>query len=478
VLSSVPTPGERRGRLARRLLLAAGALLLALLAAEIVLRARLREQAAESDFARVSERFIANPLSIRPKRHEEPAGIDAARVGKAGENVNGQGFRGPAVAAEKPAGTRRVVCLGGSSVYGTGNSSDAAAWPACLQRELSARGPTEVLNGGVPGYQLEQSVARFEEMFVPLHPDVAILCNTFNDVVDSRSQRLGVMEGFGAVEPLSGWRALLAHSALGVLLLAPAQSGGSPPAAPADGAPHEFLKPVATAVQEREALIGVAQQAVALDARRPGGRLDRCFFPQDLRACTAQLERFVELARAHGCEPVLVVEPLAVGPADSEEAWSQRAGVLRGYFPSGAVFADVYGRDAAAIRDVAARRGARCWDAWTEFERGPGRFTDVVHLSDEGAKQFAAGLAAVIGQPAASGRRNHSNPRTVSPRRTSPSWLRTSTVRPASSASDVAFSGSGSPRAVFARKRPMVLASFSIGPASTIWPFSSSTQSV
>jgi len=393
--------GERRGRRVRRLLLAGSALLLALLAAELVLRARLREQAAESDFARVSERFIANPLSIRPKRHEEPAGIDPARVGKPGENVNAQGFRGPAVAADKPAGTRRVLCLGGSSVYGTSNSSDTAAWPACLQRELSARGPTEVLNGGVPGYQLEQSVARFERVFLPLHPDVAILCNTYNDVVDSRSQRLGVMEGFDAVEPLSGWRALLAHSALGVMLLAPAQGGGSPFAVPAEGAPLEHLKPVATAVQEREVARVAAEQAVALDARRPGGWLDRCFFPQDLRACTAQLERFVELARAHGCEPVLVVEPLAVSPSDGEEAWSQRAGVLRGYFPSGAVFADVYGRYAAAIRDVAARRGVRCWDAQAELPREPGSFTDVVHLSDEGAKAFAARLAAVLAEPAA-----------------------------------------------------------------------------
>jgi lysophospholipase L1-like esterase len=357
---------------------------------------RLCDQAAERDFARVSERFIANPLAIREKRHEEPDPIDEARRARPGENVNAQGFRGPAVAMEKPGGTRRVLCLGGSSVYGTTNSSDAAAWPACLQRELAARTPTEVLNGGVPGYQLEQSVARFEQVFLPLHPDLAVLCNTYNDVVDGRSQRLGVMEGFDAVEPLSGWRAAFAHTALGVLALAPG-APASPFAEPMETTRGEHLRPLSEEVMAHEAARVAAEQAVALDARRPGSWRDRTFFPQDLRAYVAQLERFVDLARANGCEPLLLVEPLAVGPAEGEEAWTQRAGVLRGYFPSHAVFEEVYARYAAAIREVAARRGVKCWDAHAELARGPGSFIDVVHLSDEGARELAARLASVVG---------------------------------------------------------------------------------
>jgi len=186
--------------LARRLLIAGAALLVSLGVAEAVLRARLRDLAAEPSFARVSERFRSNPLSILPKRPEGPYPIDGERRARPGENVNEQGFRGPAVAAQKPAGTRRVVCLGGSSVYGTSSSSDATTWPAFLQRALCADAPAEVLNGAVPGYQLEQSVARFEQMFLPLQPDLAILCNTYNDVVDGRSQCFGVMVGFEAVE--------------------------------------------------------------------------------------------------------------------------------------------------------------------------------------------------------------------------------------------------------------------------------------
>src|SRR5262249_4907388 len=155
----------------------------------------------------------------------------------------------------QPADTLRVVCLGGSSVYGTANSSAQTTWPAQLQQVLSATCPVEVLNGGVPGFQARQSVERFETVFVPLHCDVAIVCEGFHDIVSSRSERLGLLAGDHAVDPLEGWMPqLLSHSALGMLMLSSSLDVGS--VWDADGDPGAdgtgFLRAVPPTVQERE----------------------------------------------------------------------------------------------------------------------------------------------------------------------------------------------------------------------------------
>lgn len=386
-----------RPGLGKKLLLVAGALGLALLVAELFLRGELCRRAGEQEFARVAERFRANPLSVGPKRKPPSVGISAARRARGNEGINQQGFRGPPVAPTKPAGTLRVVCLGGSSVYGTANSTALTTWPARLQQVLAATRPAEVLNGGVPGFQAQQSVERFETVFVPLHCDVAIVCNLFNDVVTSRAERLGLLAGDRAVDPLEGWMpSLLAHSALGMLALSSSLDVGS--VWDDDGDPGHadgtsFLRPVPPTIQEREGLRGRTQDARDMDARRPGSWLDRCFFPQDLRAYVATLERFVDAARAAGCEPVLCVEPLAVDPAALDETWATKSDVLQTYFPSAEVFSDVYGRYAAAMHELAARRGVLLFDAQARYERAPGDFFDVVHFTDDGAQAFAEQLA-------------------------------------------------------------------------------------
>ena len=262
----------------------AGACGLALLVAEAFLRGELCRRAGEEEFARVAERFRANPLSVRPKRQPPLTGISAVRRARGGEGINAQGFRGPGVSPTKPADTLRVVCLGGSSVYGTANSNVQNTWPARLQAVLSATRPVEVLNGGVPGFQAMQSVGRFETVFAPLHCDVAILCNLFNDIITSRTERLGLLGGDRAVDPLEGWMPqLLSHSALGMLMLSSSldvggvwDDDGDPSSA--DGT--SFLRPVPPTIQEHEKLRERTLDAHELDVRRPGSGLDRCFYPQ------------------------------------------------------------------------------------------------------------------------------------------------------------------------------------------------------
>jgi lysophospholipase L1-like esterase len=92
----------------------------------------------------------------------------------ASERINCDGFRGPVLALEKPAGVLRVATLGDSSTFGFGVAwSDT--WSAKLVGELAARGiACEVLDAGVIGSTIEQGLERYDELVRARHPDVVV----------------------------------------------------------------------------------------------------------------------------------------------------------------------------------------------------------------------------------------------------------------------------------------------------------------
>ncbi|MBJ19096.1 MAG: hypothetical protein CL933_06680 [Deltaproteobacteria bacterium] len=98
---------------------------------------------------------------------------------------NSLGFRGPEVKTPKPAGTFRIVCLGGSSTYGHGPSSDETTWPARLQSRLRAARPdrsVEVVNAGCRGYSTFESLGNYAFRASDLEPDLVLIYHTVNDM--------------------------------------------------------------------------------------------------------------------------------------------------------------------------------------------------------------------------------------------------------------------------------------------------------
>lgn len=98
---------------------------------------------------------------------------------------NSLGFRGPEVVTPKPAGTFRILCLGGSSTYGHGPTSNDTTWPARLQAYLSQAKPDaliEVVNGGCQGYSSFESLANLAFRGLPLQPDLVVVYHTINDM--------------------------------------------------------------------------------------------------------------------------------------------------------------------------------------------------------------------------------------------------------------------------------------------------------
>ena len=92
-------------------------------------------------------------------------------------STNALGFRGPEVDREKPAGTFRAVCLGDSITFGWGVAEEES-YPRVMEREMNrgAGTPWQVINGGVPGYDLERVLGRMERDMLALRPDLVTLC--------------------------------------------------------------------------------------------------------------------------------------------------------------------------------------------------------------------------------------------------------------------------------------------------------------
>ncbi len=104
-------------------------------------------------------------------------------------SINGEGFRGPAFAREKPAGTYRVVVLGDSVAfgYGVGEHATYARQLELLLNQGQSGAPVgsrlrvEVINAGVTGYTSWQGLFMYERTIQHLAPDLVIVVFGYND---------------------------------------------------------------------------------------------------------------------------------------------------------------------------------------------------------------------------------------------------------------------------------------------------------
>lgn len=152
--------------------------------AELALRVR-RDRVATSVAAYPSEdaRFTPDPLL---RYRNTPSMVQRAQY-PSGEPLvytnNSLGLRGRETTREKPPGIKRVIVVGGSTVYGA-LSDDADTVPANLERVLQARlGPSvEVINAGVPGYYALGETLFTRADLLSFSPDVVVVMDGLNDV--------------------------------------------------------------------------------------------------------------------------------------------------------------------------------------------------------------------------------------------------------------------------------------------------------
>jgi lysophospholipase L1-like esterase len=111
-----------------------------------------------------------------------------------GGTANADGLRDAARSVERVDGRRRIVVLGDSFAEGAG-AEPHEAWPAVLERRLEHAGhPTEVLNGGMSGSDPFFEYQLLRQRLLRYRPDLVIVAVNQTDVNDV--QWWGGMERF------------------------------------------------------------------------------------------------------------------------------------------------------------------------------------------------------------------------------------------------------------------------------------------
>jgi lysophospholipase L1-like esterase len=97
--------------------------------------------------------------------------------------INSRGFRGAEISAEK-GNIYRIVALGESTTFGVTLKPEDKPWPDLLELMIRDRlkpaRPVEVINAGVPGYNLKDNVSRLARDILPLKPDMIISYHGIN----------------------------------------------------------------------------------------------------------------------------------------------------------------------------------------------------------------------------------------------------------------------------------------------------------
>lgn len=113
--------------------------------------------------------------------HEHLPGSHANLMGHEAA-INSQGLRDREIALAKPAGTKRILMLGDSIIFGWGVGQDETL-PVQLERDLAGTtgDPVEVINAGVGNYNTAMEVAYFLAHGIAYTPDIVILNYFIND---------------------------------------------------------------------------------------------------------------------------------------------------------------------------------------------------------------------------------------------------------------------------------------------------------
>ncbi len=290
-------------------------------------------------------------------------------------HIGRQGFRGARDVTQSPADSVfRIIAVGGSTTFDGNTSGDSSAWPARLEQILDSVGAPmrfEVLNAGVPGFQVLDDLVRLQTELYAYEPDLIILFQGHNDLFNTLSHaRQGAVTTFdprpGEVATIYPWqrwlerRSLLYHKLSSRLQAL--RFGGRAASNRAETSPERY----------------------------------RAVVDSGTAAFSRSVRMYLATAQALGI-PVVIPQVVYVGGGSANRDSAAVAVWSNSYGPP-AVIWDGYARYDAAARAVAAERGAAyiaatdsvLWQA-DSFTRG-----DPVHFNDQGAWRMARHIARAI----------------------------------------------------------------------------------
>lgn len=288
--------------------------------------------------------------------------------------VNDLGLRGGRVMVPKPAGTVRVVVLGGSSVFDI-HASEGEDWPHLAGARLRAAGhpEVEILNAGVPGHASADSLGRLVTQIWMLEPDEVLMVHGWND-----------LKLLGRIDPD---HPLLAHQAPYDPRADPFQNDR--------GALDRLLlsSQLYVKLRTRWFLSRVAPGTEGWQADRGSAGLDWSWGERQFRLDLALL---AEACRAMGARPVFVTEAnLATADADEEARKRIQYDYVGFDHPT---LVRAYALFNEAVRAVGRERGVPVLDLDRALSGRKDLFADHVHTNAAGSRAVADAVAAWLGE--------------------------------------------------------------------------------
>lgn len=324
----------------------ATALVIVVLAALAEGGVRLRQWLKHGQAGTVDAMLQVDPASgLRVPR----PGVHSGKI-----HINSQGFRSPELGAARP--DLRLAFLGASTTFCAEVSRDAQAWPHQVAQALGAARPAlavDYVNGGVPGYVVEDSHDNWRHRVARLKPDVVVIYHATNDL--SRDTRtLAVARGLQpAARERASW--LARHSMLWFLV----------------------EKTLAAKTAQRRA-VSDAPRLTEIPPELPDGFGRR-------------LESLVRSIQASGAQVVLPTFSYRLRRDQGPEARLKAAESALYYMPYMSIEGLLAGYEAynRAIRQVARDTGALLVDGELDIPGDGVHFTDSVHFTDAGSVAMA-----------------------------------------------------------------------------------------
>jgi lysophospholipase L1-like esterase len=277
-------------------------------------------------------------------------------------SINSLGLRGSEINRQKPLGVKRIAVVGESSAFGY-FVSDGQEAARLLEKALREDGQVvEVVNGGVPGYNLFQSIVRFEELLAPLKPDVVIAYLGWNDLPYVVSDN-PADERFKRRPIAPAWERWLAHSTLYGFVVYRLWGG------PVRMVPADFAGGEPTTAGQRQFVGNLAILSRLVE--RSGAKLIVC-----AQATAAQPTVSPELRTALGSDAVTQQNAIALG------VWLHET-----------------------LAAFAEERGLTFIDAYTAIPPEPAMLADYVHLTSKGEVRLADLWAAELSKDTAQSNR-------------------------------------------------------------------------
>lgn len=122
---------------------------------------------------------------MKPGSHYEWQGIPV--------DVNSHGLRSPETTLDKPLAVLRILNLGDSSVMGWGvrlEDTFGQQLEESLNRQNNLSDRVEVINAGVPGWNLENALAYLQDEGIKFDPDLVILAMSMSNDINGDSALL------------------------------------------------------------------------------------------------------------------------------------------------------------------------------------------------------------------------------------------------------------------------------------------------